>query len=209
MANKINFKYVDQKYLSEKVKNPETGRRFLQIECPFCSGLTFDKRDFYDHVIQVHAKRKDEVLAKLFGLQYPVLCSCGKTVTFDENTGIYSRKCRYCLASDKSLHSNASKELSLEELMEQQRNLEATFKAKQEEIAAQIEAAKRELEWKSVDIYSMKPRFLPEAAKFVRKISYELRVSLAGGQKDYGFKILNYLDKYLDTEGWKEVVKND
>lgn len=210
--SKINFKYVDQSYLSTIVKNKDNGRRYLQVTCPSC-GITFDKREFYDHVLNVHAKKKDEVLSKLFGIkQFPVICSCGKEVHFNETTGIYSRKCSYCTATDRTFGAGSDSEnMNLDELLEEQKRLEAAFKAKQEELTAQIEAAKKEQEWKSIDIHSSKPRFLPDAQKFVRKISYELRVHATNGDKQKIHEILNFLDRYLDNEEWKKdkEVKDD
>ena len=204
MANKINFEFVDKKYISYTVKNAETGRRYLQVTCPSC-GLTFDKREFMDHVNKVHAKRRDEVLAKLFGhKEYPVICSdCGREVHFDEQSGTYSKKCRLCMEQDVQF-VNSSDTDSIEELMKKKQNMEEVFKAKQQALDAQIEAAKKALEWKSVDIYSSKPRFLPDAQKFVRKISYELRVHATNGDKQKIYEILNFLDRYLDNEEWKK-----
>lgn len=204
MGVKINFDYVSDSYKSYIVKNKDNGRRYLQITCPSC-GIVFDKREYYDHVLKVHSKRKDEVLAKLFGLkEFPVICAdCGKEVHFNESTGIFSRKCNICTERDKVLGPKGTDDMSIEELLEQQKNLEATFKARQDSINAQIEAKRRELEWKSIDLKSVKPRFLPDSVKFLRKFSYELRVHNVNGDKQKINELLNFMDKYLDTEPWK------
>lgn len=203
--SKINFKYVDPTYLSSVVKNEETGRHYLQVTCPSCNQV-FSKREFYDHVLKGHAKRKDEVLSKLFGIkQFPVICSCGKEVHFNETTGIYSRKCSYCTATDRTLGAGSGSEnMNLDELLEEQKRLEAAFKAKQDDLAAKIEVAKKEMEWKSLDVHSVNPRFLPDAAKFIRKISYDLRVFVTNSEKQKAYDLLNYLDSYLDNESWKD-----
>lgn len=205
----INFKYVDPKYLSTIVKNKDTGRQFLQVQCPSCKTV-FDKRDFFDHVCKTHGKRRDEVLAQLFGIkEFPVICTdCGKEVHFDEHSGIFSRKCSHCLENENTIGVKSSDEMSLDKLLEQQKNLEEVFAAKKKAIEEKIAIAKKENEWKSIDINDIDkiPDIEPGAAKYFRKVSYLLRtyVTNGGDDKQKAYNLLNMLDKHL--EGCWEVA---
>lgn len=199
----INFKYVDSQYLSTIVKNKDNGRQYLQIKCPSC-GVVFDKRDFYDHVLKTHGKRRDEVLAKLFGIKgFPVICQdCGREVHFDENTGIFSRKCSHCLKNENAIGVKSSDE-SLDKLLEKQKNLREVFEANNKAIEEQIALVKKENEWKSIDVNDIDkvPDIEPGIAKYFRKVSYVLRTYITNGGDDRqkAYDLLNMLDKHLES----------
>lgn len=200
----INFKYVDQSYLSTIVKNKDTGRQFTQVKCPSCN-VVFDKREFWDHVCKTHGKHRDEVLARLFGIkEYPVICSnCGREVHFDERSGIFSRKCTKCLENEKTLGPKGSDEMSLAQLLEQQKNLEEVFAAKKKAIEEKIAAAKKEKEWKEIDIMNLDkvPDIEPGIARYFRKVSYVLRTYIINGGEDRqkAYDLLNMLDRHLES----------
>lgn len=198
----INFKYVDSQYLSTIVKNKDNGRQFIQVKCPSC-GIVFDKRDFYEHVLKTHGKRRDEVLAKLFGIKgFPVICSdCGCEVHFDESTGIYSRKCRKC---NETKPLDANTKLSLDQLLEKQRNLDEVYAANKAAIQEQIKATKREAEWKSLDVIEDTPNEIDSvSAKYMKKVVYELRTFITNSDKPKAYDLLNHLDKWLEENAWR------
>lgn len=204
MGIKINYNMCDQKYISRIVKNSETGRKYLQVTCPFCPTLTFDKREFPDHLMKTHGKRKDMVLARLFGHQsYPVLCTdCKHEIHFDEVTGTFPKKCSNCMKKDGSLKEEDE---SVEALKKERENGRLAYEQYLAKMDEKIRNAEIREEWKKLDIYSTKPEFNPEAAKFLRKVSYELRTCVVNGRQDKekAFGILNYIDTYIDSELWK------
>jgi len=208
----INFKYVDKKYLSTVVKNEDNGRQYLQVTCPGCN-QSYSKREFYEHVCKVHGKRRDEILAKLFGIkEFPVICpDCGREVHFDEYSGIYSRKCKKCLQKDNSM-ANINESQSLEALLEQEKNLNEVFQAKKLELQQKIHSKLKENEWKAVNIWEDMPDVIaPQVAKYLRKVSGELRVYITNGtpDKQKAYDILNFLDKKLEDSWDIEEVQDD
>jgi len=215
MGIKIKYELCDQSYINKIVKNSENGRKYLQIMCPSCR-QTFDKKDFYNHVVNTHWRNKDEVLARLFcHKQYPVICpDCGNQVKFDEYSGTYPKRCRTCLTKEKQagLGIKVSNEDTIDELRDKLAKLDEEHQMKRSELLQQIKAKEREDKWKNLDIKSMNPIFTSESAWFVRKVSYELRTHIVNGisERQPALELLNFIDSYIDSEKWnkEEVTEN-
>jgi uncharacterized C2H2 Zn-finger protein len=209
MGIKIKYELCDQTYIHKIVKNAETGRKYMQITCPSCQQV-FDKKDFYTHVSNYHWKHRDEVLAKLFGHKsFPVVCTeCHGEVKFDEFSGNFPRKCRACMTKEKASSlgvRNASAEDSIEDIKNKLANLDADYQQKRTDFLKQLEAKEKEDRWMKLDLNSATPKFIPESAWFVRKLSYELRTHIVNGgsERQAALELLNRIDSYIDSEKWK------
>lgn len=215
MGIKLNLKYVDQRFISHKVKNPDSGRKWTEIQCPLCQpGLVYPVRDIVDHIERDHARRKQEAYAKLFGVTQ-MKCDCGRDLMFNTNLGIFPRKCNSCQGADLA-EKPSTTSIDLLVKGKSSKEIEELIEFRKLKFAEEMEALKgvheKKLEsenFSRIDLKSLRPRLTEQVKVFLKKFTTDMRPLIASNDQAAAFELLNYMDSYIKDERWKEVVKND
>lgn len=88
-----------QQFIVEYQSPNGSNDKLTDYICPLCK-TQVRKRYFGEHVNKVHALRKDEVFAKLFGLASPYYCSCGKELHYSDANKGFPTRCGKCTEND-------------------------------------------------------------------------------------------------------------
>ena len=186
------IKYITKpidRYMT-RIKTENMVHAMTNYECPLCHG-TFSKRYFEDHVYKVHGTRADECFAMLFGLPNPVRCSCGKELRYSMVKKGYPDRCGSCSTGSLSkAEYNTPEEARLH--VEQLEQMLAEAKLEEKRL-------KKEAELNSVPLGSL-PFPSRKDSRFLKKLSLEIRIKTANGDKDGLFEIANIVDKMLGKE---------
>ena len=173
-------------YIVEQ-KSPNANYKLTDYVCPLCS-VHVRNRYFGEHVENVHALRKDEVYAKLFGLSWPARCACGKDLHYSEQKKAFPTNCGKCSENDiaeityknaDDAHSHVEK---LKELLAQ---------AQAEEVRLKKEAELDKIPIEELPFPSFK------YAQFMRRLSRMIRLHTTNGEKEKLFELSNMIDKKI------------
>ena len=183
----IRYKTTPLPQFVVELKSPGKNYTNTDYVCPLCK-TQVRKRYFGEHVDKVHALRKDECFAKLFGLQVPVRCSCGKELHYSEAQKGFPTSCGKCSENDvaERTYKNADDAHSHVEALK-----ELLAKAQAEEIRL-----KKEAEFDKVPIEEL-PFPSIKYSQFMRKLSRLIRIHAANGEKDRLFELSNLIDKKI------------
>lgn len=157
--------------------------------CPLCK-TQVRKRFFGEHVDKVHALRKNEVYARLFGLIYPVRCNCGRELNYTETSTFkgFPKSCGKCDGQmGMSLeYKNAE---DAHDHVEQLKELLARAQAEEVRLKKEAEMEKtpiEELPFPSIKYY-----------KFMRRLSKLIRAHAVNADKEKLFELANLIDKKI------------
>lgn len=159
-------------------------------QCPLCK-LPFSKREFEGHIYQVHSARAEEAFAMLYGLTYPVRCTCGKELRYNSLHKGFPRTCGNCStgAVESPKYQNADdahKHIEqLQAMLEQAR--EAEKRLKQE-----AEISRKPL--KELPFPSYKYN------NFMKKLSMEIRFNAVQMDKAKLLELANYIDSKVNEQ---------
>lgn len=186
----MNIKYVTKplpqyvvQYKSPKVKN----YTLTDYVCPLCKCQTRN-RFFGEHVDKTHAIRKDEVYAKLLGLNYPVQCKCGKELHYsDANKGfpVNCGKCNDFDAKNREYKNVDDAHNHVEWLKEQ------LAVAQAEETRLKKEAELDKIPIEKLPFPSIK------YSKFMTRLSRLIRQYGINGEKERLIGLANMIDKKI------------
>lgn len=156
------------------------------IHCPSCR-QPFYARAFEQHVYTTHGANADKVFAMLYGLEYPVKCSCGRELRYSETHKGFPVKCGHCTGA-KGDTQYATAEDALKEAQELEERAAAAREA-----AKQIAAAR--------DLSNLPLQQMPFPTKkdprLLRRISMDMRTYAVNGDKDRLIDLANYVDLLL------------
>lgn len=183
----MNIKYINKPVAHYVVsyKSPKANYTLTDYVCPLCKCQT-RKRFFGEHVDGTHAIRKDEVYAKLLGLEYPVLCKCGKELHYSEaNRGfpVNCGKCNYDDSTSREYKNVEDAHYDVERL----KGLLANAQAEESRL-------KREAELDKIPIDEL-PFPSLKYAKFMRRLSRLIRQYGINGEKERLIELANMIDK--------------
>jgi len=156
--------------------------------CPLCK-VPYSKREFDAHVQQEHGRRYDEAYATLFGLSYPVRCSCGKELHYSHKNRGFPKTCGNCSTGCADVPQYSSAE-DAHKHAEQLKQMLANAKA--EEIRLKKEAELSRIPLEQLNFPS--PKYTP----FMRRLSMQIRTCAINGETDKLKDLANFLDKKID-----------
>ncbi len=157
------------------------------IQCPSCR-QTFSKREYEDHVMKIHGANVDKVFAALFGLQFPVRCTCGKELHYIPAKKGFPKVCGSCSmgSSTTSTYKNAD---DAHKHVEQLEALLAVAKAAEKKLAQEAELSR-------VPLMEL-PFPTRKDPRLLRRISMDLRTYTINGEKDKLLELANFIDNNL------------
>lgn len=186
------IKYINKpvdRYMT-RIKSPNAIYTSTNYECPLCKG-TFSKRNFDDHVFKTHGNRADECFAMLFGLPYPVRCSCGKELHYSRTKKGYPDRCGSCATGtfSKLEYKNAE---DAHKHVEQLKQMLADAQNEEKRL-------KKEAQLSSVPINEL-PFPTRKDSRFLKRVSMSIRIHAVNGEKDKLIEIANIIDKMLEEK---------
>lgn len=175
-----------------KHRSAETNYTTTEYICPLCR-VQVAKRSFEQHVFKTHGARADEAFARLFGIQSPARCSCGKDLHYSEAHKGFPTICGTCAAKDTvattgqlpdyknadDAHNHVKK---LEELL---------AAAKAEEVRLKKEAELSRIPLDQPPFPSM--RYNP----FMRRLAMAIRTHAVNGEQQKLFDLANLIDSKI------------
>lgn len=182
-------KYTNTPVQQFVVETKSPGKNYTNTDyiCPLCR-TQVRKRYFGEHVDKIHALRKDEVYARLFGLAYPVRCSCGTELHYDDTKKGFPSSCGKCngnVVMEKE-YKNAE---DAHDHVEQLKELLARAQAEEVRLKKEAELEKTPIE--ELPFPSIKYE------KFMRRLSKLIRVHALNADKAKLFELANLIDKKI------------
>lgn len=182
-------KYTNTPAQQFVVETKSQGKNYTNTDyiCPLCK-TQVRKRYFGEHVDKIHALRKDEVYARLFGLAYPVRCSCGNELHYDDTKKGFPSSCGKCngIEAMEKEYKNAE---DAHDHVEQLKELLA--RAQAEEVRLKKEAEMEKIPIEELSFPSIKYE------KFMRRLSKLIRVHAVNADKEKLFELANLIDKKI------------
>lgn len=156
--------------------------------CPLC-GETVAKHNFEEHVKTKHPANVDKAFALLFGLEYPVRCSCGKMLHYSTVNHGYPTSCGTCTESSRSTMVYTSAEDALNHI-----------KKMEEDIAYARQEAKRLEKEAELSRTPLKDFPFPtrKDTRFLKRLAIELRTHTVNGDKEKLFELANFISSIAD-----------
>lgn len=155
--------------------------------CPMCKEPSV-KREFEAHVFKKHARRVDEVFAMLYGMPYPVRCSCGKELHYSQAHKGFPTSCGTCdtgCVTQVQYKNAEDAHKHYEQLMAMVAN------AKYEEKRLKLEEELSKVPLSELPFPTKKdPRML-------KRISMDMRVYAINGEKQKLLDLANFIDSRL------------
>lgn len=156
--------------------------------CPLCN-VSYSRREFDSHVSGKHGKRYDEAYAMLFGLPYPVRCTCGKELHYSALNKGFPKTCGNCSTGCVSVPKYSSAE-DAHKHAEQLRQMLANAKA--EELRLKKEAELSRLPLKDLPFPSRK------YVTFLKRLAMDIRCYTVNGETDKLKDLANFITGKID-----------
>lgn len=189
----MKIKYITEpleQYVTRH-KSAETNYTTTEIHCPLCRTVV-SKRGFEDHVFGVHGTRADEAFARLFGLPFPVRCTCGKELHYDRAHKGFPTSCGTCA-------TGCTSQLSYESADDAHKHIEQL-----EQMLADARAEEKRLK-KEAELSRIPLKDLPFPTKkdprFLKRISMDIRVAAVNGDKQQLLDLAGIIDSLLSNAG--------
>ena len=185
----MNIQYITEpleQYVTRTKTNDMVYAR-TTIQCPSCR-QTFSKREYEDHVMKVHGANVDKVFAALFGLQFPVRCTCGKELHYIPSKKGFAKVCGSCTTSSSSSTVYKNKE-DAHKSVEQLKALLAHAQAEEKRLAQEEELSRVPL--------NELPFPTRKDPRVLRRISMDIRTYAINGEKEKLIELANFIDNNL------------
>lgn len=186
--SKFIDKPLDQYVMVYKDSTMTNARTTYQ--CPLCK-LPFSKREFENHVYKVHSARAEEAFAMLYGLSYPVRCTCGKELRYSSTHKGFPRTCGSCQTGTSEVVQYQNADEAHKHIEQLQAMLE---NAKVEEKRLKAEA---ELSRKTVKDFPF-PSY--KYNNFMKKLSMEIRINAVQMDKAKLLELANWIDSSVKEQ---------
>lgn len=168
------------------VKTPNMERSRTTYECPLCHACV-KKRSFDDHAYQVHKGRADEAFALLYGVPLPAKCTCGRDLHYSREHRGFPTTCGMCTTDQQTIDYKSSQDAhnhieKLEQMLRDARERERSLKIEEKLSNTPLD----QLPFPSV-----------RYTAFMKRLSMEIRVAAANGDKDKLFELANFIKSRL------------
>jgi len=182
----MQIQYITEPLEQYISRTKTSGMKYTRTSyhCPLCKA-PIPKRDFEEHVFKEHPNRSEEAFALLYGLPYPVRCSCGKELHYSEHHRGFPKMCGSCSTGCIS-EVNYKNAEDAHKHAEQLKQLIAHAKA--EEIRLKREAELSRIPLKELTFPSRK------YVAFLKRLSMDIRCFAINGEKDKLLGIANFID---------------
>lgn len=185
---KINYVTIPiEKYVT---RNKPEGAKHSRTSytCPLC-GETVAERKFEEHVKTDHPANVDKAFALLFGLEYPVRCSCGKMLHYSPANHGFPTSCSMCAESSHGTMVYTSAEDALNHIKKMEEDIAY---ARQEVKRLEMEA---ELSCTPLKDFPFPTR---KDTRFLKRLAIELRTHTVNGDKEKLFELANFISSIAD-----------
>lgn len=155
--------------------------------CPLCK-QSISNRQFDEHVDTVHATRRDEVYARLFGVEYPARCTCGKELHYSPANKGFPKTCGTCNMGtvSKVTYKNAD---DAHKHIEQLKAMLANAMEEEKRL-------KEEAELSRIPLADL-PLPTGKDVRFLKRLSFAIRVHTVNCEKDKLLELANVIDSKL------------
>ncbi len=184
------IKYITEPLEKFITKQKGEGQKNFRttIHCPLCLA-PFSKREYEDHVFSKHSARVDECFAKLFGLQFPARCECGRDLHYSRTYHGFPKSCGHCDTGCVNGQIEFKNSEDAAKRVEQLKTLLAHAQEEQKRL-------KKEEDDERIPLSEL-PFPTRKDPRLLRRVSKLMRVYAINGEQKNLTDLANFLDKLV------------